>query len=346
MTDTTKDDTLIVVKVKGEKFMEAEEKLKMEKRRDELKEKIQRLNSNISYLNGKKAAYEMFDGDVDSQEEQKKIFLTEVTELEKELKEIEETLETEKSFKSARFLKNFRIYLGKSNVKLGDIEREAGVTAGYVSRLESGKISADPSVEFVLTAAKMLGLSVEQLVNEEYVELSPTEEYISKVLSTMITDTKQDVLVWYTETQMELMCIGADSQGDTEHHLFKATFSSGSSGYPEPSGAEYSSRFARADGAAPAGNFYHTTLPSTKSKIYITKIKEDLFGKINVALEMYMVDEYNHVKPVCADDKCCDHIKNKIGILYKEIEMAASHLRIDDSVRNVFDMYMEELPFN
>lgn len=326
--------------------METVEKSKMEKRRDEIKDKIRKLSSDLDRLDGEKAAFEVLGADINIYEEQKKIFLDEREELEKELKEIEEELETVKNFKRARFLKNFRIYLGKSNIKLGDIEREAGVTAGYVSRLESGKISADPSVEFVLTAAKMLGLSVEQLVNEEYVELSPTEEYISKVLSTMITDTKQDVLVWYTETQMELMCIGADSQGDTEHPLFKATFSGGSSGYPEPSGAEYSSRFARADGAAPAGNFYHTTLPSTKSKIYITKIKEDLFGKINVALEMYMVDEYNHIKPVCADDKCCDHIKNKIGILYKEIEMAVSHLHIDDSVRNVFDMYMEELPFN
>ena len=325
--------------------METEEKIKMEKRRDEIKEKIQKLNSNISYLDGKKVANEMFDGDVTSQEEQKKIFLTEVTELEKELKEVEDALEAEKNFKRAQFLKNFRIYLGKGNVKIGDIEREAGVTAGYVSRLESGKISADPSVEFVLTAAKMLGLSVEQLVNEVYAELSPTEEYISRVLSNMIEDTKQDVLVWNTETEWELLGLEADCQGDTGHPLFTAAFSEDNNGY-HMDGTKYNSRFTRMDGTMPAGCFYHTTLPSTKSKIYLTKIREDVFGRDNVVLEMYMVDEHDHVKPVCADDKCCDHIKNKMGTLYKEIEMAASHLHIDDSVRNVFDMYMEELPFN
>ena len=324
--------------------MEVAERQKKEKRRDEIKDMIKRINLTRDKLNIEKESCLSLGTSVESYEVEDEKLLREREKYEQELQELEKDLEELKNFKRTRFLKNFRHYLNKAGVKLGDVERKAGVTAGYISRLESGKISADPSIEFILTAANLLGVSVEQLVNEEYAELSPTEEYIVKVIETMIEDTAADKIVWYKETPWELECIGADYEGNTDHPLFSAVYGSGESGYPEPKGTGYNSLFPRGD-VAVEGNFYHGTLPATKSTVYITNIKEELFGKSNIILEMYMVDEKQRVKPICASDVCCVRVKNSMEALYREIETASSHLHIDDSVRNAFDMYMDKLPF-
>ena len=247
-----------------------------------------------------------------------------------------------KKFDKARFLKNFRLLLNEKNKKIGDIEKEAGVAAGYVSRLESGKIAADPSVEFVLTAANVLGVTVEKLVNGDFSALSPTEEYVSKFLNTLIADTQTDRIAWYKESVFDLSCVGSDYNGDTEHPLFRGTFS----GDGRPTGGEYYSRFSSGEEIQVADNFYHANLPMTDQKIYITSVNEDVFGQILHYYEIYLVDGRANVKPVCSDSVCCDRLKKEIAVLYKEIETASSHLHIDDSVRNILNLYMEELPFN
>lgn len=107
----------------------------------------------------------------------------------------------------------------KTDVKIGQIEKEAGVSPGYMSRLEKEGSTAEPSVEFVVTAANLLDVSMDTLISINLMELTPTEQYISKFFDKLKSDTLEDKLDWVRETTLELSNIKSDG-GYIWHPLF------------------------------------------------------------------------------------------------------------------------------
>ena len=60
---------------------------------------------------------------------------------------------------------NIRYHLNKNpNVKIGQIEKAAGIRLGYMARLIKEDNNTEPSVKFICKAAQMLGVSVDQLI--------------------------------------------------------------------------------------------------------------------------------------------------------------------------------------
>lgn len=92
----------------------------------------------------------------------------------------------------------------KTDVKIGQIEKEAGVSPGYMSRLEKEGSTAEPSVEFVVTAANLLGVSIDTLISINLMELTPTEQYISRFFDKLKADTLDEKLDWIKETKVEI----------------------------------------------------------------------------------------------------------------------------------------------
>ena len=107
----------------------------------------------------------------------------------------------------------------RTDVKIGQVEKEAGVSAGYMSRLEKEGNTADPSMEFIVTAANLLGVSIDTLISINLMELTPTEQYISKFFDKLKSDTLEDKLDWVRETTLELSNIKSDG-GYIWHPLF------------------------------------------------------------------------------------------------------------------------------
>ena len=70
-------------------------------------------------------------------------------------------------------------YVKNPDVKIGQIEKEAGIRLGYMSRLEKDGNTSEPSMEFVVTAAKLLKVSVDTLISVDLTGLTPTEQYIT-----------------------------------------------------------------------------------------------------------------------------------------------------------------------
>ena len=86
-----------------------------------------------------------------------------------------------------------------SDVKIGMIEKEAGVRLGYMSRLEKPDNTSEPTMEFVSTAAKMLDVSIDFLVSANIDEVTPTEEYVLKFLKNISDDAKSGRLYCATK---------------------------------------------------------------------------------------------------------------------------------------------------
>ena len=118
--------------------------------------------------------------------------------------------------------RNIRELMRRKDVKLGQIEKEAGCQPGYMSRLEKEGNTTDPSMEFVMTAARMFDISIDLLVNTRIEALTPTDEYILKFIKNLIGDTREDTLAWQKETPKVYNTIVVENYhtGQTNHPLF------------------------------------------------------------------------------------------------------------------------------
>lgn len=134
---------------------------------------------------------------------------------------LQELLPSGKNFNKNLCFSNIRELLKRNpNVKIGQIEKEAGIRLGYMSRLEKEGNTAEPSMEFIITAAKLLNVSIDTLVTVDLAGLTPHEQYITKFFDKLKSDTLADKLDWKRETAFVLNNMESDINGCTDHPLF------------------------------------------------------------------------------------------------------------------------------
>lgn len=148
---------------------------------------------------------------------------------------LKEELNYYKNFNKQRCFENIRTLLkDNSVVKIGQIEKEACVSPGYMSRLEKPENSAEPSIEFVATAAKMLRVSIDTLLLADLSSFSPTEKYLVNLIEKLKIDTIEDKLEWIRISPDSLNHIEINENGQTDNVLFNLeTFYERGEEYPE-----------------------------------------------------------------------------------------------------------------
>ena len=126
-----------------------------------------------------------------------------------------------KNFNKTLCFSNIRELLRKNpDVKIGQIEKEAGIRLGYMSRLEKEGNTSEPSVEFIVSAAKMLKVSIDTLISVDLTGLTPTEQYLVGFFDKLKSDTLKDKLDWIRETAFNLNRMEPNFNGYVEHPLF------------------------------------------------------------------------------------------------------------------------------
>lgn len=233
---------------------------------------------------------------------------------------------------------NIRYLLRINNIKLGDIEKEAGVAPGYMSRLDKEFSSTEPSLEFVFTAAKLLNSSLDSLLKIDLSKLSSNEEYILNFLNKLIKETDNDVISWNVE-KYELLKSFSDSDS-CDHPLFtiekfkdvffdnttiinRMVFKSNSYGKNTIIG----------------GDAYNLELPG-KCRLYVMKVKNNTANG-PTAIEIWMYNENNNTaKPLITT---ADINLSKVLIsLYEKIELSVKRPTIDKDLKTVIDAFMEK----
>ena len=139
-----------------------------------------------------------------------------------------------KMFNKNIMLNNISFLISKYDKKIGELEAEAGVSTGYISRISNDE-KAKPGIDFVVNVAKLLNVSLDVLLYIELAGLTPTEEYLVSFLEKLGRDTMGDKLDWDIETKEKLRCIEADINGYSEHPLFnlKTFYEEDENGFPE-----------------------------------------------------------------------------------------------------------------
>ncbi len=149
-------------------------------------------------------------------------------------------------------LKNIRTLLKKSDIKIGQIENRAHVRPGYLSILEKESSTSEPSIRFLATAAKMLKVSLDDLIYTRFEELSEDEQMINDFLTDVLDDTLNKKISWETFDNKTSQVCSRLLSFNTSKNIY-----------------ELSSGFYPGVQITLGKDSYHATLPNTGAKLYI-----------------------------------------------------------------------------
>lgn len=269
---------------------------------------------------------------------------TEVAGLVSELEKIRDTF---KNFNKQNCFANIRALLKENpDIKIGMIEKEAGIRLGYMARLEKADNTSEPSMEFIASAAKLLGTTVDMLISGKIDGLNENERFVLKFLDTLITDTLSGDMSWEKESPKELENTPY-VDGKPQHILMKHSeyIEIGESGYPEVvmERAEFNSLFfndkMRID---MQGNVYHVELPKTDTTVYVAHIKHENGQSFSDEQYEVQILQDGNLTGLCGSCQSVEEIKEQIIKLYKTIEEMNSGLGLNGSLKNTLGFYMND----
>lgn len=112
---------------------------------------------------------------------------------------------------------NVDFLIKSENRKIGEVESDAGVSAGYISRTSKDGGSR-PGIDFIMNIAKVLHVSIDTLLKVDISSLTPTERYLISFLKKLEHDTVHDLLAWERVSAESLNNMETDQNGITIIH--------------------------------------------------------------------------------------------------------------------------------
>lgn len=215
------------------------------------------------------------------------------------------------------------------NVKIGDLEKEGGMSVGYLSRLSKEDNTSVPSIEFIASAAEQLGVSVESLISHDFTQLTPTERYLLNFIEKLQKDTMTDKLYWVKQTTMYLNTLEADEYGgEVGHPLFDIFWESGET---EPT---YCSRYGQL--RTIAGDCFFLRLTSWES-VYLMNVNDPDEGEV---FELYLVQN-GIANALCQSGGSSKMFCFDLEMLYGYVSESCKHPKLESSVMSAIDAFME-----
>lgn len=257
---------------------------------------------------------------------------------------IEEVSRMSAEFDKSVLFGNISYLIKQNNLKVGEIETEAGVSAGYIARASKDERSK-PGIDFVLKVADILHVGLETLLWSNLEEATPTEKYIMNFLNKLNTDTVADKLDWILETKDELDRLEPDRDGFVPHPMFsEETFmETGESEYPEEVTRVVFVSHSFGCHTSIKGDCFRLRLKN-ESYLYIMNISKSVYSasdKDAFALEIWMQTTDSAPKFLC-DDRQEVAIAQLVKALYSSVVENMRHPKINRDMQYVIDAFMHD----
>lgn len=114
---------------------------------------------------------------------------------------------------------NISYLIKEQGKKVGEVETQAGVSAGYISR-NSKDSNSKPGIDFLFRVSEILNTSIDTIVKIPLSELTPTERYLVSFFEKLKADTAADKILWERESKEYLNQLEPDINGFVQHPLF------------------------------------------------------------------------------------------------------------------------------
>lgn len=101
--------------------------------------------------------------------------------------------------------KNIKFLATQKGIKVGDIEAEAGVSTGYLSRLanEDNKNNF-PIMDLIFLISKKFDVSINTLLSVDFSNLTPNEILLSQFFDKLNKDTENNKIIWELDSKVKL----------------------------------------------------------------------------------------------------------------------------------------------
>ncbi len=238
------------------------------------------------------------------------------------------------NFNKSLLGKNIKYLATKKGIKVGEIEAEAGVSVGYLSRLanEDNKNNF-PIMDLILLISEKLDISVNTLINIDLSSLTPNEVFLSQFFDKLFKDTSTNSIIWEVETKSKL----EDINYIHNHPLF-ARFN-----YEDHFEMRYRSLFD--NDVHVEGDFYKVVLEN--KLLYLTKVNNS--NLFTYGYELYFINNTGYLEKICKIYEDSDLFK-QLDDLYKAATESSRHVKLTESVIETINEYLsptkpEDIPF-
>ena len=246
------------------------------------------------------------------------------------------------SFDRNRLIENIYRYAKEKNIKIGTLEQNANVSAGYLSRLAKDDTKGSFAVDLLCSAAEQLGKTLDALVYTENGSLSENEAKMLAFLDRLTMQTENFTLEWKMMPPM--------IQDETflfEHPLFRIVDRSDedpNGNYINTRQTEYCSRFLNPNyPIGIEGNCFHVLFDSYSGReVYLMNVNHynSKTNRRENAYEMYFIQQRKKVEPIVCSVFACDQIVTAMKRLYDTVEAARSHLTFDKESIGAIDRFL------
>ena len=223
--------------------------------------------------------------------------------------------------------KNVKFLATQKGIKVGDIEAEANVSAGYLSRLanEDNKNSF-PIMDLIFLVSKKFDVSINTLLSVDFSNLTPNEILLSQFFDKLNKDTENNRIIWELDSKEKLEAY--KQQGG--HHLF----------YQGQYDTCYNYHSLFDQEIEIAGDSYKVFI-GNKWLFFMTVKKPN---SLNVDYELYFIYRYNYatapeVEKICKVNPESD-LYNQIVDLRSVAAESSRHVKLSDSVLSTINNYL------
>lgn len=247
-----------------------------------------------------------------------------------------------------KFLENVRYFAERRNINIGTIEKEAGLSTGYISRLEKQDNTTNIGIDLAKKIAEILSTSIDLLIRGDFDAISDNEKYMIDFVDKLVQSTIDNDIDWtkYTPKELHSDYTGYILMGNKyDDNLGENTFG-------------YVSHFLDSNTHVTlSGDLFEAVLYEDTNIIIsqVSFLERDPFSenepKLLKGLEFYMRAKRNTLIPLCLTTQVSDELRNELEILYRTIIDKHGNVTLNSFAKNIIDEFMndketiEDLPF-
>ncbi|HHY08673.1 MAG TPA: helix-turn-helix transcriptional regulator [Corynebacteriales bacterium] len=246
-------------------------------------------------------------------------------------------------FNKKIMLDNISFLLNESGKKIGELETEAGVSTGYISRISKDE-KTKPGIEFIMKVAESLNTSIDTLLKVELGEMTPTERYLVSFLEKLNKDTLDDRLDWNIESADELQRVETDMNGYVDHPLlsYETFYEESECEYPEEVSRVVFISKSFDCRTAINGDCFNLRLKNN-SYLYIMNISKSVHN-VNDS-DAFAKEIWMYTPGVGASYLCSNKDVSPLALLVENLYLTVSermkHPRIKNELKYIIDSFME-----
>lgn len=268
-----------------------------------------------------------------------------------------------REFDRQKFLANIRALIRQRNMKIGELESNVDLSAGYLSRLERDDNKAVPTVDVVWKIAKELGVNIELLIEGTFDHATKNIEYIRRFVQSLFDRTVSGELDWSSNN---IGSINRALEGKEECAIVERApdgeYFEPSDGdmlqYGVDTGSQMRSRLFRirsltrpTSEVIAADSCFHVQIGQNQV-LHLFKFTEvmymedPLIGGTPEAIDYYelAISEVNfdieELLPICNTLGTTSSLEADLKKLFQELKLHEYDLRIDNRVRGIIDAFM------